>query len=106
MLRLSPVRTNWNYLIEGQIEVASGNLEQATELYRQGLEVEPVSPLCRYFLIDLMLQTGNETAARQYADEIRALDKSVSARRIAHTYSADPALRDTFRARLAKYDLA
>ena len=103
--KLCPLRANWYFLIEGQIEVANGNLERATEIYRQGLEVEPDSPLCRYFLVDLMVQTGDEPGARQYANEIRALDSSASARGIAHTYSSDPALRDAFAERLKKFDL-
>ncbi len=103
--KLCPLRANWYFLIEGQIEVADGNLERAAEIYRQGLEVEPDSPLCRYFLVDLMLQMGDEAGARHYADEIRALDKSASARGIAHTYSGDPALREAFTERLRKFDL-
>ena len=106
MLRLSPFRANWHYLPEGQIEVATGSLEKAAELYRQGVAVEPDSPLCRYFLIDIMLQLGDEAAARQYADEIHALDQSVSARGIVQSYSADPELREAFRDRLARFGLA
>jgi len=100
------VGANWYSLIEAQIEVAEGNLARAAELYRAGLAVEPESPLCRFFLVDLMLQSGNVDGARRYADEIRALDPQVTGRGIALTYSADPALREAFRERLAKFDLA
>lgn len=103
--KLCPLRANWYYLVEGQIEVAGGRLERAAEIFRQGLAVEPDSPLCRYFLVDLMLQMGDEAAARRYADEIRGLEKNASARGIAHSYSSDPALRAAFAQRLQKFDL-
>ncbi len=99
------MRANWYFLIEGQIEVAFGNLERAADIYRQGLAVEAESPLCRFFLVDLMMQIGNEVAARQYADEIRALDKSVTARGLVRTYSSDPSVRDAFHSRLDKFGL-
>jgi len=103
--RLCPVRANWHYLIEAQIEVAHGNLARAADLYRAGLEVEPESPLCRFFLVDLMLRMGEADAARAYAEEIRALDKAVTGRGLVLTYSADPSQREAFRASLAQYDL-
>ncbi len=105
VVRLCPVRANWYFLIEGQVEVAFGNFERAADIYRQGLAVEAESPLCRFFLVDLMMQIGNETAARQYADEIRALDKSVTARGLVRTYSSDPSVRDAFHSRLERFGL-
>lgn len=105
MPRLRPLRADRYFLIEGLIEAASGRLERAAEIYRAGLEVEPDSPLCRYLLVDLMLQMVDEACARRYADEIRALDSSVSARGIAYTYFSDPALRKEFSRRLEEYGL-
>ena len=67
--------------------------------------MEPESPLCRYFLVDLMLRLGNEPASRRYAEEIRRLDPSASARGIVRSYSADPTLRQAFHDHLAQFDL-
>jgi TolB-like protein/DNA-binding SARP family transcriptional activator len=103
--RLCPIRANWHYLIEAQIEAACGNLARAADLYRAGLEVEPESPLCRFFLVDLMQRKGDADAARAYAEEIRALDKAATGRGLVLTYSADPAQREMFHASLARYDL-
>jgi hypothetical protein len=52
-----------------------------------------------------MVQLGDAPAAQRYADEIRELDQSVSARGIVQSYSADPALRQAFHDRLAKFNL-
>ena len=97
--------------VDGQYVIAvlpathAVDFDKAAEKYRQGVAVEPDSPLCRYYLIDLLMEHGDEATAQKYADEIRALDKSVNARGIAHGFSADPALRQKFQDHLARFDL-
>ena len=105
VLDLSPMPAGWHYLENGQIEIAKGNLEKATELLLQGLAVEPDSPVCRFYLVDLMLKLGNETAAKQYADEIHALHPSINGSGVVHSHSIDADKRAAFRASLARFDL-
>ena len=77
VLNLCPIRPNWYYLVSGGIEKKCANLDLAIELFQQGLNVEPDAPLCRFYLIDALMEKGDEKRAQQFADEIRALDKSV-----------------------------
>ncbi|HKJ53767.1 MAG TPA: BTAD domain-containing putative transcriptional regulator [Gammaproteobacteria bacterium] len=103
--RLCPVQPNWYYLFPGHIEMQTGNSQKAIAIYRQGVEVEPESPLCRFYLVDALCAQGDEAAARVYADEIRALDDSVKGRGLVRSYSGDEKLRRRLRANLEKYDL-
>jgi TolB-like protein/predicted Zn-dependent protease len=101
-LKLCPVCPNWYLLIGGQIEQSSGNLDRAVEILQQAIEVEPDSPLCRFYLIDTMLEKGDEASARTLADEIRALDKSVTGKGLIQIYNQDKSKRDRFKSNLEK----
>ena len=103
--KLCPVMANWYFLIEAQIEKIAGNFDKAAALYRQGLEIEPDSPLCRFYLVDVMMDKGDPVSAQAYADEIRALDNTVRGNGLVHSFSSDPDLRERFAANLAKFDL-
>ena len=105
MLKLCPVLPNWYYLLGGAIAQIQGDYETAAHCYQQGIDVEPDSPLCRFYLIDVMMEQGNETRARELADEISALDRQVKGRGMVRTLSQDKALRERFRANLEKFDL-
>jgi adenylate cyclase len=105
MLKLCPVLPNWYYLVGGQIEQNSGNLDAAIQSYQQGIDVEPDSPLCRFYLIDAMMGQGDETRAKILADEIRALDKTVTGKGLVRFHSQDKSIRDRFQAHLEKFDL-
>ncbi|MBT8437837.1 MAG: tetratricopeptide repeat protein, partial [Gammaproteobacteria bacterium] len=102
---LCPIRPAWYYLVSGGIEQRSGNLEKAIEIYQQSLEVEPDSPLGRFYLIDAMMEIGDEAGARKLANEIRALDNSVNGRGLVHTFSYDASQRQRFHDNLAKFNL-
>jgi adenylate cyclase len=105
MLQLCPVLPNWYYLIEGQIEQYSGNLDDAIDTYRRGIDVEPDSPLCRFYLIHALVERGDEVLAKVLAAEIRGLDSSVTGKGLVRSLSIDKALRDRFQASLEKFDL-
>ena len=105
MLKLCPVLPNWYYLIGGQIEQFSGNLDAAIHAYQQGIDVEPDSPLCRFYQIDAMMERGDESRAKNLADEIRALDETVTGKGLVRAISQDKTIRDRFQANLAKFDL-
>ncbi len=105
MLKLCPVLPNWYYLLGGEIAQTQGDYETAAHRFQQGIDVEPDSPLCRFYLIDVMMEQGNETRAGELADEIKALDKQVKGRGLVRTLSQDKTLRERFRANLEKFDL-
>ena len=88
------------------IETLDGSLEKAREIILQGIAVEPDSPICRFFLVDVLTKLGEDDAAEQVANEIRGLDSSVSASGLILSYSNDKTIRDRFAANMAKYDLA
>jgi TolB-like protein/Flp pilus assembly protein TadD len=106
MLTLCPIRAGWYYFIGGNLEQFRGKLERAIELYQQGILVEPDSPLGRFYLIDAMLEKGDEAAAEKLADEIRALDTEVTGKGLVHVFSYNREQRNRFETNLAKFDLA
>ena len=103
--KLCPVMPNWYYLIDAQIEQYDGDLGRAIAIYQQGLAVEPDAPLCRFYLVNALMQKGDAAGAQQYADEIRALDSSVNGSGLVHALSKDARLRDEFHENLAKFNL-
>jgi len=105
MLKLCPVLPNWYYLIEGETYRLEGNPAESILIYRKGIEVEPESPLCRFYLIDALMQIGEINNAQKIADEIRALDESTNGKGLVQAFSADQAIRESFRANLARFDL-
>jgi len=105
MRNLCPILPNWYYLVSGGIEKISGNLDLAIEFFQQGLDVEPDAPLCQFYLIDALMEKGDEVRARQLAEEIRALDKSVTGKGLVHSSSYDARERQRFHDNLAKFDL-
>jgi tetratricopeptide (TPR) repeat protein len=92
-------------LINGEIEQNSGDLDEAIRSYQQGIDVEPGSPLCRFYLIDALMEQGDETRAKILAEEIRALDKTVTGKGLVRSNSQDKSIRDRFQAHLEKFDL-
>jgi tetratricopeptide (TPR) repeat protein len=105
MLKLCPVLPNWYYLIGGQIEQNAGDLDEAIQSYQQGINVEPDSPLCRFYLVHALMEQGDETRAKILADEIRALDQTATGKGIVRSISQDKSIRDRFQASLDKFDL-
>ncbi|TNF90613.1 MAG: tetratricopeptide repeat protein, partial [Gammaproteobacteria bacterium] len=105
MRTLCPIRPNWYYLVSGGIEKGCRNLDLAIEIFQQGLDIEPDSPLCRFYLIDALMEKGDEARAARLADEIRALDKSVTGKGIVHANSRDASERKRFHDNLSKFNL-
>ena len=105
MRELCPILPNWYFLVSGGIEKQSGNLDLAIDFIQQGLDVEPDSPLCRFYLIDALMDKGDEARARQLADEIKALDKAVTGKGLVHACSYDAGERQRFHDNLAKFGL-
>ncbi|HUV21362.1 MAG TPA: tetratricopeptide repeat protein [Gammaproteobacteria bacterium] len=105
-LSLCPFCPNWYYLVGTQPHRDTGELEKAAELLRRGIAAEPDSPLCRFYLVDVLLAQGNETEAQQIATEIRKLDSSMNGRGLTRSYSNDPGKRDRFLHNLEKLGLA
>jgi len=105
MLKLCPVLPNWYYLLEGEMHRLEGNPGESVQFYRKGIDVEPESPLCRFYLIDALMEIGDITNAQILADEIRALDSSVNGKGLVQTFSENEAIRESFRANLAYFEL-
>jgi adenylate cyclase len=101
-LRLCPICPNWFQLIGGTIYQRTGDLDKAIAKFSKGIEIEPESPLCRYYLIDALMDAGREKEARACADEIRELDSafSISGMLLSHSHNKD--IREEFRANLEK----
>jgi len=101
-LRLCPICPNWFQLVGGTIYQRTGDLDKAIARFRKGVEIEPESPLCRYHLIDALMDAGREKEARACADEIRELDSafSISGMLLSHSHNKD--IRERFRANLEK----
>jgi tetratricopeptide (TPR) repeat protein len=105
-LNLCPFCPNWYYLVGAQPYRDTGNLGKAEELLRRGIAAEPDSPLCRFYLVDVLLAQGNETEAEQITAEIRKLDKIMNGRGLIRSYSSDAGIRERFLQNLEKSGLA
>jgi len=103
--RLCPIMPNWYYLILGQIEQLSGDLDKAIAIYRRALAVEVDSPLCRFYLVHALTRKGDLAAAQTLANEIRELDSSVNGSGLVRAYSQDAELRNQFHRHLQQFDL-
>jgi TolB-like protein/DNA-binding SARP family transcriptional activator/Tfp pilus assembly protein PilF len=105
MFKLCPVLPNWYYLIGGEIALLQGDLEIAKRCYQQGIDIEPESPICRFYLIDVLMDLGDESGASKQAQEIRRLDDKVMGRGFVRTISMNKSTRERFQANLEKFDL-
>lgn len=101
-LRLCPVCPSWYLMIGGIIDMFFGRYVEAIAKFHQGVEIEPDSPLCRYYLIDALIESGAEADAQRLAGEVRALDESFRATGIIRIHSHDRAERARFRNNLAR----
>ena len=101
-MKLCPVCPSWYFLVGGEIEQHIGSQENAIKLIRQAIEVEPDSPLARFYLINVLLEQGDEAEARQLAEEIRVLDKSINGKGMVRMHSQNPARREGFQINLVK----
>jgi TolB-like protein/DNA-binding SARP family transcriptional activator/lipoprotein NlpI len=101
-LRLCPICPNWFQLVGGTIYQRTGDLDKAIAAFRKGVEIEPESPLCRYYLIDALMDAGREKEARACADEIRALDSRFRISGMLHSHSHNKDIREGYRANLEK----
>jgi len=101
-LRLCPICPNWFQLVGGTIYQRTGDLDKAIAAFRKGVETEPESPLCRYYLIDALMDAGREKEARACADEIRALDSRFRISGMLQSHSHNKDIREGFRANLEK----
>jgi Tfp pilus assembly protein PilF len=104
-MRLCPICPNWFQLIGGTIYHRTGDLDKAIARFSKGVEIEPESPLCRYYLIDALMDAGREKEARACADEIRALDSAFRISGMLLNYSHNKDIREGFRANLEKVGL-
>jgi len=86
-MNLCPVCPNWFYLVGGEIELNIGSPDKGIQLIRQSIDVEPDSPLARFYLINALLDRGEDPEARQLAQEIRTLDNSIKGKGLVRMHS-------------------
>ena len=77
-----------------------GQIDQAIELHQKSVDLEPDSPVARFYLINALLEAGNEARARIVADEIRAIDDTFSIAMFVREFSHDKNLCDRLKANL------
>jgi TolB-like protein/Tfp pilus assembly protein PilF len=101
-LRLCPIHPNWMLLVAGAIFQDSGLLQKAIDTYRRSVEIEPNSPICRFYLMDALIEAGKEDEANRLAREINALDTGMKVEGLVRTFHHDKNERNRFRENLAK----
>jgi TolB-like protein/predicted Zn-dependent protease len=101
-LLLCPVQPNWARLVGGMSCQQTGQVSKAIQLYQEGIDIEPESPICRYYLMDILIDIGEHEQAQQVADDIRALVNPMRVKGLVQTYSHDKTERDRFETNLSK----
>jgi len=99
-IKLSPIYPA-NYLLAGgDVCLVRGQIDDAIELYQRSVDLEPDSPLSRIFLVNALVEAGEETKARIASDEIRTIDKTFRITGAVREFSHDKLIRDRFKANL------
>ena len=99
-LKLSPIYPA-NYLLTGgDVCLHRGHIDDAIEIYQRCVDLEPGSPLGRIFLVNALLEAGEETKARIVSDEIRTIDKTFRIVGVVREFSHDKKTRDRIKANL------
>jgi adenylate cyclase len=99
-IKLSPIYPA-NYLLTGgDVCLVRGHIDDAIELYQRSVDLEPDSPLGRIFLVNALLEAGEETKARIISDEILTIDKTFRIAGAVREFSHDKKIRDRFKANL------
>jgi len=101
-IRLAPIYPPWFPGIEGYLHENEGRLLEAIVAYRQGIDIEPESPLLRVYLIDALLKNDQVEEAKKVAEEIRALDSDFKVSGIIRGNSPDPVERARFKSNMEK----
>ncbi len=104
-LRLSPICPNW-YLLPGSvIDLCSGRILEAIETLEKAIAIEPESPLCRLYLINVLIEIGETDKPWSVAQEIKELDDSFRIRGLLRTHSYDKKECERFRNNLLSVGL-
>ena len=104
-LRLCPVLPSWYLLSGGIIDLLSGQFKEAISKFQKGIEMVPSSPLCRFYLVDALIEAGEHDRAVAVAQEIKALDESFGISGLVRAHSYDKAEHDRFRNNLVSAGL-
>jgi len=104
--QLCPIMPNWYYLILGQIEFLDGDLDKAIAIFEAGIDMETESTLCRFYLVNALMQKDDAIAAGDCAEQIKALDPAANGSGLVLALSSDKEIREQFHQNLAKFDLA
>ncbi len=105
-LRLSPVHPGWYLLAGGIVDLLSGQIDEAIAKFKQGIDIVPSSPLCRFYLVDALMEAGDAEGAEAVAREITALDESFGISGLVRVHHYDAAVRDRFRQNLLRAGLS
>ncbi len=105
-LKLCPIYPGWYLLAGGVIDLLSGEIQQAIAKFQRGVEIVPSSPLCRFYLVDALMEAGEQERAEAVGREITALDGSFGFSGLVRAHSYDAAERERFRHNLHRAGLS
>ena len=101
-ISLCPVYPNWFLLTGAHTYRETGDISKAVEILQKAVNVEPESPLCRFYLIDALIDYGDRKQAKLVADEVKDMDMEFGVSGLVRYYSHNKKLRSRFRKNLAK----
>ena len=101
-LNLSPIYPAYFLLTGGDICLRRGQLKDAIEIFQRSVDIQPDSPLARIFLVNALLENGEESRAKLIADEIRNLDPTFRIKGVVIEHSNDEKRRERFRKNLKR----
>jgi len=101
-IRLCPICPNWFLMIGGFIYQHFGDINKAIETYQKAVDIEPESPLCRFYLMDSLVEADRLNDATRCAENIRNLDNSFRVSGLILGYSHNKKERKRFQLNLEK----
>ncbi len=101
-LKLSPIYPAHYLIAGGEICMLRGQFKDAIDIFRRSVDLQPDSPLARFYLINALMENGEESKAKIIADEIRNLDPTFRINGVVLEYSSDKRRRDRFKNNLNK----
>ena len=101
-LELSPICPAHYLIVGSDVCLFRGQTDEAIKLLQHCVDLEPNSPLGRFYLVNALLENGEESKARFVADEIREIDSTFRIAGLLREYSHDGRMRSRLKANLGK----
>ena len=100
-LCVSAVFPNWARVTGAFAYQMTGQTTKAIQTYQAGIDFEPESSLCHFYLMDLLVETGDLDRAEKLAEQVRSADNPMDVGVLIQSISHNPTERERVRRNMA-----